>query len=172
MLYVVAPQDWYRWWHSLYLWMSRPDLSPSDSHHLNGQQFLLLLFVNFDEKEENFDCIASVSVMLSIGLWADCLMVDPNYRIWCNTQHSTVEIVVSAVLLLLSLSGEAEMIHLMYLSQHSHTSLEMEGENSNKEPNWSMEEIKSLDCFKCQLCTDCLGARPKTGKKKQYGGDF
>ena len=55
----------------------------------------------------------------------------------------------------------------------ANNSLDMvEGENSNKEPNWSMEEIKSADCFKCQMCSDCLGARPKIGKKKQYGGDY
>ena len=45
----------------------------------------------------------------------------------------------------------------------------MEGENANKESNWSEEEIKSEKFFKCQLCRDCLGARPKTVKQKQYG---
>ena len=51
----------------------------------------------------------------------------------------------------------------------ANNSLDMvEGENSNKEPNWPIEEIKSGDCFKCQMCRDCLGARPKTKKKKQF----
>ena len=34
---------------------------------LNGQQFLPVLFVNFDEKEEHFGCLVSVRVMLSFS---------------------------------------------------------------------------------------------------------